>query len=309
MERRDIFHGLKTVVFKAFVSLVRPLWGKGIGKISFIGATYKYLYHHLAVREVTTRIHGINMIIRTSEFDGISHELLYESAYEPYEAEVFRQFLAEGMTVVDVGANIGYYTLLAAKLVGDKGRVFAFEPEPQNYTLLTRNIELNKCKNVTAIRKAVSSKIGTADLFINTEAGAHGFLAERTGIIGVTTVETVSLDEYFKKREYPTDVIKIDVEGAELPVLSGMKNVIKKNDNLRIFTELFCSGPEKSGRRIQKYWHKLVEFGFKYIYLINEQERRLELIDCISLLERCQVISAAKLMSPNLLCSKSAINV
>lgn len=301
---------LKTAAFKAFVSLVRPLWGKGIGKIAPVGAVYRYLYNHLAVKEVTTRIHGIKMIIRTSEFDGISHELLYDRAHEQYETKLFRQFITKGMTIVDIGANIGYYTLLAARLVGKEGKVFAFEPEPQNYALLLRNIELNGYDNVVAVRKAVSRKTGKAELFINKQSGAHGFLPEREGVIGVTKVETVGLDEYFEGREYPIDIIKIDVEGAELAVLQGMPIIVRKNENLIIFTELFWpEGLQKSRFSPRQYWDNLVEFGFKFIYLINDTERRLELTDLSSLVRYGKGRSTAKLPSPNLLCTKMPLEV
>jgi FkbM family methyltransferase len=208
------------------------------------------------------------------------------------------------MTIVDIGANIGYYTLLAAKLVGDKGRVFAFEPEPQNYALLVRNIELNRCMNVVPVRKAVSSKTGQADLFLNRETGAHGFLPDRENVIGVTTVETVSLDEYFKGRECPIDVIKIDVEGSETEVLRGMSRIIKENDSLKMFTEFWPWGLQKSAFSPGEYWGKLVESGFKFIYLINEHEQRLEPTDLPSVLRYCEDTSVAKLPSANLLCAK-----
>lgn len=310
MGQSNTVKGLKTSAFKAFVSLIKPLWGKGLGRISPVGAIYKYLYRNLAVNEVTLNVHGTRMIIRTSVFDGISHELLYDSAHEQYETKLFRQSLTEGMTVVDIGANIGYYTLLASRLVGNNGKVFAFEPELENYALLVRNIKLNGYENVIPVKKAVSSRTGKADLFLNKENGAHGFLPDREGIVGVTTVETVSLDQYFKGREHPIDVIKIDVEGAELAVLQGMSNIIRKNDNLKIFTELFWpEGLQKSAFSPRQYWDNLTEFGFKFIYLINDTEQRLELTDLSSLVRYGEGRSIAKLSSPNLLCTKMPLEV
>jgi len=131
-----------------------------------------------------------------------------------------------------------------------------------------------------------------------------------TGIVGMKMVETVSLDEYFENKETPIDIIKIDLEGAEFSVLVGMKNIIRSNDNLRIFAEFFCPRePQKSEYSLKEYWDKLVEFGFKYIYVINEQARRLEITDSVSLLRYCEYVSAAKIKSPNLLCTKSAIDM
>jgi FkbM family methyltransferase len=297
---------VKSAGFKVLTFLFKHTVGRGLGKIPFTRSIYDYLYRSLVVKELTLNVHGSKMITRVSNDDGVSYQLLfYRSGLEQYETKLFKKLVTKGMTVIDVGANIGYYTLLSARLVGNNGKVYAFEPEPQNYALLVRNIELNDYKNVIPVNQAVSNKMGKAALFLNREAGAHGMLPDRENIIGVTTVETVNLDEYFKGREYPLDIIKIDVEGAELAVLKGMPNIIRKNDNLKIFTELFWpEGLQKSRFSPRQYWDKLVESGFKFIYLINDAEQRLELTDLSSLVRYGEGRSIAKLSSPNLLCVK-----
>ncbi len=298
---------IKSAAFKSLVFLFKHSVGRGLGKIPFTKSIYNYLYNRLLVDEVVLNVHGSKMITRTSADDGVSYQLLfYRTGLEKYETKLFEKLLTRGMTVVDVGANIGYYTLLAARLVGVKGRVFAFEPEPENYALLIRNIKLNDYKNIVPEKKAVSSRTGKAELFINKETGAHGFLPERENIKGVTTVETVSLDEYFKGRESPIDVIKIDVEGAELEVLNGMRNVVGKNDSLKIFTEVFWpAGTQKTRPPAQKYLDSLVKLGFKFIYIINDEEQRLELTGVPSVIRGAEARAAAKLPSLNLLCAKS----
>jgi len=303
--------GFKESAFRALTFLFKHTVGRGLGRIPFTRKLYNYLYRSLVVDELILTVQGSKMITRVSNDDGVSYQLLfYRSGLEKYETKLFKKLVTRGMTVVDVGANIGYYTLLAARLVGNEGKVFAFEPEPQNHVLLLRNIELNGYRNVVPVRKAVSSKTGTADLFLNRETGAHSFLRDRQDIIGVTTVETVSLDEYFKDRELPIGIIKIDVEGAELSVLQGMRNIIRKNENLKIFTELFWpASAQKAGFSPQRYWDNLVKFGFKFIYLINDTEQRMELTDLPSLVRYGEKRSAAKLPSPNLLCSKMPIEV
>ncbi|MDD5704162.1 MAG: FkbM family methyltransferase [Dehalococcoidales bacterium] len=309
MDQDNITRGWKTSVFKGFILLVKPLWGTGIGKIPPIGAIYRYLYRKLAINELIMSVYGNKLIIRTSYLDGVSNEVLYHGTYEKYETKLFEQYINEGMTIIDIGANVGYYALLAARLVGSKGKIYAFEPESENYNLLLRNIKLNGYGNVVAIKKAVSNHTGKTDLFLNKETGAHCFLPEREGIVGKTTVETISLDEYFKDRRYPIDIIKIDVEGSELAVIMGMQNVIKDNDNLKIFSEFWPWGLQKSGFPPRAYWDKLVDSGFKYIYLINEREQRLEPTDFASVMRHCEDTSRAKLPSANLLCTKVPLSL
>lgn len=300
---------LKASAFKTLTFLFKHSVGTGLGKIPFTKTFYDYLYRKLVVNELILNVHGSKMITRVSNDDGISYQLLfYRSGLEKYETQLFKKLVKKGMTVVDIGANIGYYALLAARSVGDKGRVFAFEPEPNNYNLLERNIALNRYSNIVAVQKAVSNKTGKAPLFVNRQTGAHGLLPGRKDIVGTNMVDIVSLDKYFKGKENPIDIIKIDVEGAELAVLRGMPNILRNNDNLIIFTEIFWSGSIQKSRLYSKqYWDKLIKFGFKYIYLVNEDMQRIEIIDYASLLSYCKYISKNKRLSPNLLCAKYPI--
>jgi len=302
---------LRAGAFKALTWLFRNLVGRGLGKIPFTVKLYNYLYSHLVTEELTLKVQGSKMITRVSSEDGVSYQLLfYRTGMEKYQTELFKKLVDNGMTVVDIGANIGYYTLMAARLVGKQGRVFAFEPEPKNYDLLVRNVALNKYVNVVTEQKAVSDKTGKADLFISREAGAHGLMSGREGAVGVKSVETISLDSYFKGRPGPLDIVKIDVEGAELAVLKGMTQVVKNNADIRVFTEIYCAGERtKLERPLRQVWDMLVALGFKYIYLIDEQEHKLRPIDYSPLLKRCQEVSAAEQTSPNLLCSKTSVKV
>ena len=85
-------------------------------------------------------------------------------AFEPFETELFRQTIKEGMMVIDVGANIGYYTVIAARLAGNTGRVLAFEPAPQNFAVLQKTIAANRFQNVDAHMLAVANKKGVLNL-------------------------------------------------------------------------------------------------------------------------------------------------
>lgn len=143
---------------------------------------------------------------------------------------VFESVVLEGSVVFDVGANVGFYTLLASVLVGGRGRVFAFEPLPRNLGYLKKHLEINGINNVSVIEGAVSDCDGVAN-FDEGPNHAMGRLAPG----GRLAVRTVSLDEMMRRGELPSpDCMKIDVEGGEMLVLSGAK-VLLENSRPTVF--------------------------------------------------------------------------
>jgi FkbM family methyltransferase len=146
---------------------------------------------------------------------------LVMNCYEPAVEECLRRLVRPGMIFCDVGANIGVFTLLAARLVGPKGRVFSFEPVPSNFCVLRRNVEANKYGNVVCIPKAVSQQNGTSRLFLSRFCGSHSLVGEPAEYTGeFLDVETLRLDSLPGLKRI--DVLKIDVEGVELDVLEGL---------------------------------------------------------------------------------------
>jgi FkbM family methyltransferase len=142
--------------------------------------------------------------------------------YELPKQERFAASLRPGMTVWDIGANVGVYTLLAARCVARGGRVTAFEPLPANVNLLKRHIELNDVGNVTVVEKAVSDADGHFS-FQSGQSRAQG----RLGVgAGGTQVETVRLDTYWHSSGECPDVVKMDIEGSEFHALSGARNCL-----------------------------------------------------------------------------------
>lgn len=122
----------------------------------------------------------------------------------------------------DVGAHIGYYTLLFSRLVGPEGRVVAFEPSPRNLPVLRWHVARNGCANVQVEAVAVSDETGAARFAAGTGSGT-GRLAES----GTVEVRTIRLDDYVDAGGPMPDVLKIDVEGAELAVLRGAVGVLR----------------------------------------------------------------------------------
>ncbi len=198
-------------------------------------------------------------------FEAYAQNKIHERA----TTELFKKIVKEGDNVVDLGANIGYFTLLAAKIVGPEGKVFAFEPEPKNYNYLQKNIKLNNYENVTALQKAVSDKNGKTKLYICDYDTGHHTIRQYSGIEAYSRgrhteeksieIETVTLDEFFKGKEELIDVIKIDVEGAEALALTGMEGILRTNKNLKMFVEFFPLLIRKIGNSPEEFIRKLLE--------------------------------------------------
>ncbi|HSK21008.1 MAG TPA: FkbM family methyltransferase [Longimicrobiales bacterium] len=141
--------------------------------------------------------------------------------YEPEQTRLFRDHIPVGATVFDVGAHVGYYTLLASVLAGDAGRVWAFEPNPANHAFLRRHVALNRRDNVSIENAAVSDRNGTASFAFGTGSGT-GHLDTN----GSLEVRTVRLDDFCREHGVRPGFLKIDVEGAELDVLRGAEETI-----------------------------------------------------------------------------------
>lgn len=161
--------------------------------------------------------------------------------------------LGKGDVFVDVGAHIGKYTVLIAKVVGDEGLVIAVEPHPENYKTLMENVKLNNLKNVIALRMAAWSKEGKLKLFIGDSHSHHSIIRDYG--FGSIYVQARTLDKVFEELKVEKiDYIKIDVEGAELEVLKGLVKTFKKHSPT-VIVEVW-KDPTKI-KKIMNFVHKI----------------------------------------------------
>jgi len=219
--------------------------------------------------------------------------IMASSLYERLTTSVFKALIKPKSTIVDLGAGFGYYTLLAAKLVDGEGRVYAFEPEPTRYRFLLWNIKVNNFTNISAINKAVTNKSGRASFFIRGERSSLSGLQDYERKI---EVETISLDDFFEGREHEIDLIKMDIEGAEMSALSGMKNILNINRHLVPITEFAPNLLEANGVDPREFIEELLKYDFK-IYIIDDSKleiRHANVVDLIKVWENR--------LSINLLC-------
>jgi FkbM family methyltransferase len=204
--------------------------------------------------------------------------------YEAEELELMRPLLRPGQTIMDVGANVGYTTRFFAQIVGPTGKVHAFEPNPLIYPLLKQNVA--RLKQATIYNLALSSANGEFPLFLaGSNQGVASFsekypafhLAYREGeAMHSVRAQTVIGDEFLKQKKIDhVNVIKIDVEGWELDVLSGLAETISTAVNLTLFCEFNPRAQECAGRAPAELIDWLMNRQFLLSYPCQGQLRPL----------------------------------
>ena len=203
---------------------------------------------------------GIRVFLRQ---DGTSFGLLDGTYPEQEELHWIQQVLKPGMVFFDIGANLGIYSLTAAKAVSKTGHVYSFEPVPSALKKLESNVRLNSLNNVTIARKAIGNQDGSVSMYaciplkdgFSSIARPHKFLDNQWNLIDVNIT---TLDMFTKNVPvHHIDYIKIDVEGGEIDVLKGAQKILTNSDPPIIQAEF-------SDRRSAQWNYKSVEIG-KYL--------------------------------------------
>ncbi len=196
----------------------------------------------------------------------------------PYGSKLFRDLLIdnirEGDIALNIGANIGYYTVLMAKKAGESGKVYAFEPDHENFNILRKNIACNNCLNIEPVKKAVSDKDGKAKLYLDEYNQGDHRIYDSGDNRKFIEIETISIDNFFKKNQ-KIDFILLDAQGSEFSILKGMKNIINKNSNIKIITEFSPYHLRKSGCSPEDYLNLIRKLGFN-IFDIDEKRMKIE---------------------------------
>jgi FkbM family methyltransferase len=200
----------------------------------------KFYYPYLAPRKgelekitVVTNKHIINLDVDSNEY---VQSLLYVFGdYEPATVSFIERAIEPGHCVIDVGANVGFISLVCAKCTTASGVVHGFEPDPKNYSYYQQNIRLNTAVNIISHQKALSKEAGVLKLYhskIDHNDGAHSLIYNERVVSSDDYVEIQALrfDEFTQTVPVPKlDFVKIDVEGAELDVIEGMSERIKSD--------------------------------------------------------------------------------
>lgn len=208
--------------------------------------------------------------------DTISREVCFTRVYEPQETWLVREILQPGMSFVDVGANWGYFTLLAAHLVGVQGRILSLEPDPRMFARLQENIECNRLSQVTALPIAAAATAEKLTLAGYDEVGGNfGISRLVSGVLPPTIsfqVEAVALDDLLDAQQLEAvDLMKMDIEGAEAFALVGLERSLRLGRIKRLLLELHPVQLEEMGASAQAVMQVLSQAGYKPMKIDHSQ--------------------------------------
>ena len=207
---------------------------------------------------VTATIDGITYELDLSEL--IDFSIYYEGCFEPRTKAVIVRYVKPGMTVFDVGANVGAHTLTLARLVGESGKVIAFEPMPWALLKLKRNIELNDFNNIIVEKKALADVKERKSAYFESSYPLIGNLPSTSGEV----VDFITIDEYIKLNKInELDFMKIDTDGYEYKVIRGGEGSLKKFKPI-IVIEFYRNTLRKYGTSLDDLIELLAKIGYSF---------------------------------------------
>ncbi len=264
---------MKSAMFRLYRSLTGLTRGSWITRSPVARALHDFLYRLLKPRSAS--VSGMQIQLNPQDHV-IADALILKGTWEPFESSVFLERLHQGAIVVDVGANIGYYTILAARAVGPRGKVFALEPDPENLSVLNQNVRKNDMSDrIVVIPAAAADTTATTQLYLSEEnTGDHRIYKEGSGERRSVQVKTVKIDECIPKGS-KVDFVKIDVQGAEAKVLRGMPEVLARSSNLTMLIEFSMPDVRAAGDDPRECVLSLARMGFSFRY-VNEEKKKLE---------------------------------
>lgn len=205
----------------------------------------------------------------------VSQQIQKHNIWEPYETSLLVSRLKPGDVFLDIGANIGYYTILAAAMVNDAGLVVAYEPDEENFSLLCENVALNKAANVMPFQMALSDFNGRKDLYLSPDnKGDHRLYDSGDGRCS-RKVEVVHAGDHVRSLTSRVDFIKIDTQGSEYNILKGLKDIIlESKSHLTMIVELWPYGLRLSGASGGELLNLLESFDMS-VSIIDHHGHRL----------------------------------
>ncbi len=287
-----------------FKKVVKPFVGTGIGRVKPLANIYQKVATKLLPDEKIIEVQGFKIrVITQGHINDISTELLFKGVHEPMSTNIFKRIINQGDCVIDIGANVGYFSLLASRLVGSNGRVHAFEPSLENMTALIDNLVINSFGNVKTHLVALSDYDGRSKFFLSRDESARHSLIQTHEHNSDIMVDVKKLDNVIN--HVPVHFIKSDTEGNELAVLGGAKQIIQANRGINLLFEVYFDALKANHVEIEQLWDYVQkDLNFEFIYLVDDYKN-----DVFRVFDYKQVIAYCKKnkLACNLLCSRNNI--
>jgi len=283
---------MKKIIQIIYKNIAKLFFGTGIGKIKIISKVNKYFTSKLKPDFII--INNIKYFLDKHDSLGLSITNIHEKT----ETELVKQEIQEGDYVVDVGAHIGYFSLIFSKIVGKQGKVFSFEAEPSNFEILKKNLKENNIQNVICENIAISDKIGKIKLFTSESSTGNRLFSSKGG--NFIEVESNTLDNYFGTKIKNIKFIKLDIQGGEPLAIKGMKKIIEENNSLKIMLEWWPNGIKKLGENPESHLELLEGVGYQILEIDDKNRKTIP----TSIKQLVKKYSNTKIEDINLLCKK-----
>jgi FkbM family methyltransferase len=197
-----------------------------IGELPVAGNALRWYANQYADGSVVTIQQGHAKSLRWKRYHRYVNGYWIGHYEFPIQAAL-KEHLKAGDTFFDVGANAGFFTLIASRLVGPKGRCVAFDPSPENASCVAEQILLNGFQNCTVVQEAIADSQGEADFYFATPGSPEGRLGRRQNGEQEIKVKTTTLDDAIRRFGNPT-FVKMDIEGGEVPALRGASRLLRE---------------------------------------------------------------------------------
>lgn len=251
-------NGAAAAIWELLCRLLKPV---GIAYTRLVWQSYRWRGRSCF------RVMGHHLTVLPGD-KGVSIELAVHGMHEPRVTRLFSSCLRPGMVAVDVGANIGYYALLEARLVGKHGRVIAIEPVPENARVFLQNVVANGYSNITFRQTAISDRVGRLPLRLSPKSNWHS-LSDVPWPTRELFVDVCTLDRLLHRETLPSvDLVRMDLEGHELAVINGMRETIEKY-HPRLLIELH---PHIVGSEATvQYLRQLETLGYSPEWMVDQE--------------------------------------
>ena len=203
---------------------------------------------------------------------------VFKNKQDAFEIELLKKHIKPGDTVLDIGANIGFYATILSDIVGEKGKIHCFEPDTTNFNHLKKTT--SSYKNIIINNKAVGPKTEKIKIYTSKELNVDHRTYKPEEYDAEIEIDAVSIDDYIKGAK--VDFIKMDIQGFEMEAMKGMKETLKNNPKVKMISEFWPYGLRKAGSSVTEYFNLLTNLNFKIEIL---KENKLETLNLETVLK------------------------